>query len=67
LIADKDAIDWQLVHDAQHIGLSAGASAPESLVEEVVAALRERYQINVSEEGKIHEAVNFKLPAIVAS
>ena len=47
-------------------GLSAGASAPEALVEEVVAALRERYQINVSEEGKIREAVNFKLPAIVA-
>ena len=28
LIADKDAIDWQLVEEAQHIGLSAGASAP---------------------------------------
>ena len=67
LIADKDAIDWQLVEDAQHIGLSAGASAPELLVEEVVAALGERFQIDVTEEGKVRETVNFKLPPILAS
>ncbi len=67
LIADKDKIDWQLVDAAEHIGLSAGASAPESLVEDVVAAISERYQIDVSEEGKIRETVNFKLPAILTS
>jgi len=67
LIADKDAIDWQLVDNAQHIGLSAGASAPESLVEDVVDALGERYQIDVSEEGKVRETVNFKLPSILVS
>ena len=67
LIADKDAIDWSLIDEADHIGLSAGASAPETLVEDVVAALRQRYQIDVSEHGKIREMVNFKLPAILAS
>ena len=67
LIADKDAIDWSLVDAADHIGLSAGASAPETLVEDVVAALRQRYQIDVGEHGKIRETVNFKLPAILAS
>lgn len=67
LIADKDAIDWQLVEEAQHIGLSAGASAPEFLVEEVVAALGERFQIDITEEGKVRETVNFKLPSILAS
>jgi len=67
LIADKDAIDWSLIDEADHIGLSAGASAPETLVEDVVAALRQRYQIDVSEHGKIRETVNFKLPAIIAS
>jgi len=66
LIADKQAIDWSLVDPADHIGLSAGASAPESLVEDVVAALRQRYQIDVSEHGKIRETVNFKLPSILA-
>ena len=67
LIADKDAIDWSLIDEADHIGLSAGASAPETLVEDVVAALRQRYQIDVSEHGKIRETVNFKLPAVLAS
>ena len=67
LIADKDAIDWSLIDEADHIGLSAGASAPEILVEDVVAALLQRYQIDVSEHGKIRETVNFKLPAILAS
>jgi 4-hydroxy-3-methylbut-2-enyl diphosphate reductase len=67
LIADTDAIDWSLIDEADHIGLSAGASAPETLVEDVVAALRQRYQIDVSEHGKIRETVNFKLPAILAS
>jgi len=66
LIADKQAIDWSLVDAADHIGLSAGASAPESLVEDVVTALRQRYQIDVSEHGKIRETVNFKLPSILA-
>ena len=67
LIPDKNAIDWQLVDEAKHIGLSAGASAPESLVEGVVDALGERYQIDVSEEGKVRETVNFKLPSILVS
>ena len=67
LIADKDAIDWSIVDGADHIGLSAGASAPETLVEDVVAALRQRYQIDVTEHGKIRETVNFKLPAILSS
>ncbi len=66
LIADKEAIDWQLVDAAQHIGLSAGASAPEILVEGVIAALRQRYDVDVSEEGHVRETVNFKLPAILA-
>ena len=66
LIADKDAIDWQLVHNAQHIGLSAGASAPEILVEDVVAALCKYYDFDISEHGKIRETVTFKLPTILA-
>ena len=67
LIADKNAIDWSLVDGAQHIGLSAGASAPESLVQDVVAALSNRYVIDVAEAGHIQETVNFKLPPILSS
>ena len=67
LIADKNAIDWSLVDGAQHIGLSAGASAPESLVQDVVAALSNRYVIDVAEAGHVQETVNFKLPPILSS
>ncbi|NBW06197.1 MAG: 4-hydroxy-3-methylbut-2-enyl diphosphate reductase [Alphaproteobacteria bacterium] len=67
LIADKNAIDWSVVDGAQHIGLSAGASAPESLVQDVVAALSSRYAIDVAEAGHIRETVNFKLPPILGS
>ena len=39
LIANKDAISWERADKAGHIGLSAGASAPESLVQDVIQAL----------------------------
>ena len=65
LIADKHAIAWELADQAGHIGLSAGASAPESLVQGVIQALADRYDLNVTEHGHIRETVNFKLPPIL--
>ena len=65
LIADKDAIVWEQTDKAYHIGLSAGASAPESLVQDVINALAERYDLTVTEQGHIRETVNFKLPSIL--
>ena len=65
LIADKDAIVWEQTDKADHIGLSAGASAPESLVQDVIHALGERYDLTVTEKGHIRETVNFKLPSIL--
>ena len=63
LIADTDAIEWERVNKARHIGLSAGASAPESLVQDVIQALADRYDVTVTEHGHIRETVNFKLPS----
>ena len=65
LIADKDAIAWERADKADHIGLSAGASAPESLVQDVIQALADRYDLTVTEHGHIRETVNFKLPSIL--
>ena len=45
LIANKDAISWERADKAGHIGLSAGASAPESLVQDVIHALADRYEL----------------------
>ncbi|MEK9710594.1 MAG: 4-hydroxy-3-methylbut-2-enyl diphosphate reductase [Alphaproteobacteria bacterium] len=65
LIADTDAIAWERADKAGHIGLSAGASAPESLVQDVIQALTDRYDLTVTEHGHIRETVNFKLPSIL--
>jgi len=67
LIADKHALDWSRTDKAAHIGLSAGASAPETLVQEVIEALAARYDLSVTEYGQIRETVNFKLPSILTS
>ena len=65
LIADKDAIAWERADRAGRIGLSAGASAPENLVQDVIQALNDRYDLAITEHGHIRETVNFKLPSIL--
>lgn len=48
------------------LGLSAGASAPEVLVEEVLARLREAFDLTLEEVVVAEENVTFKLPAVLA-
>ena len=67
LVADRDAIDWAEVDRAVHIGLSAGASAPESLVMEIIDEMRERYDLQLDEDALVEETLTFKLPAILTS
>ena len=55
-------IDWQWLDGATHVGVTAGASAPEVLVEEVVAALGERYTLTINQVQTASEDVTFKLP-----
>jgi 4-hydroxy-3-methylbut-2-enyl diphosphate reductase len=55
-------LDWKLIDAVQVIGISAGASAPELLVEEVIAALRQRREIEIEEVTVAVENVEFKLP-----
>ena len=67
LVADRHAIDWSEVDRATHIGLSAGASAPESLVMDIIDEMRERYDLQLDEDALVEETLTFKLPAILAS
>jgi len=55
-------LDWSLIGGVQTIGISAGASAPEILVEEVIQALAERREIEIEEVTVAVENVEFKLP-----
>ena len=65
LVADKSAIDWDEVDAATNIGLSAGASAPESLIHEIIDAMRSRYDLALDEKALIEENVTFKLPPVL--
>jgi 4-hydroxy-3-methylbut-2-enyl diphosphate reductase len=67
LIRNASQIDWSFLHGVERLGITAGASAPEVLVEEVVAACRERYDVVLEEVTVIQEDVTFNLPrALVA-
>lgn len=67
LIQRASDIDWRLVEDAAVIGLSAGASAPEFLVEQVIEAFRARYTLDVEETTVTREDVIFNVPRALAS
>ena len=51
-----------MVQTAKILGISAGASAPEILVEEVVEACKERFNVELEEVEIARETVHFKLP-----
>jgi 4-hydroxy-3-methylbut-2-enyl diphosphate reductase len=55
-------IDWRWLDGVRRLGLTAGASAPELLVQEVIAACRERFAVTVEELAVTEESVHFKLP-----
>ena len=55
-------IDWQALAGATRIGITAGASAPEVLVEEVIDALAERYAVDVETVSTAEESMFFPLP-----
>ena len=67
LVADRRAIDWAEIDAATHIGLSAGASAPESLVLEIIDEMRARYDLQLDEDMLVEENLTFKLPSILSN
>jgi 4-hydroxy-3-methylbut-2-enyl diphosphate reductase len=62
LVQDADHIDWSNLHGATCLGVTAGASAPDVLIDEVIAACRARYQVTMEEVTVTSENVQFKLP-----
>ena len=62
LIQRASEIDWEWLGAPATIGLTAGASAPEVLVREVIDALAERFTVTERELAHIPEDMVFKLP-----
>jgi len=55
-------IDWSALDGVARLGITAGASAPEVLVEEVLDAARARFDVTVEELRTATENIVFKLP-----
>jgi 4-hydroxy-3-methylbut-2-enyl diphosphate reductase len=55
-------IDWSVYGDIRSLGLTAGASAPEVLVEEILDAFAARYSLTVEQVSTADESVFFPLP-----
>jgi 4-hydroxy-3-methylbut-2-enyl diphosphate reductase len=62
LVERADTIDWTTFDGIGRLGITAGASAPEELVDEVIEAFAERYDIEVSALGAGRETIVFNLP-----
>jgi 4-hydroxy-3-methylbut-2-enyl diphosphate reductase len=68
LIDDSSHLDWSWFDGVSTVGVTAGASAPEPLVQGVIEALRTRFDVSVADDPGEPETVTFKLPrALTAS
>lgn len=62
LIHSQSEIPFEKIENANTIGISSGASAPEVLVENFISELKKRFTINIDEVEIIKEDVVFKIP-----
>ena len=66
LIDDADGLDLAWLAGAKVVGVTAGASAPEVLVQGVIARLSQHFTVAVEEVDAERETVSFKLPRVLA-
>ena len=66
LIDDAESLDFGWIDGARVVGVTAGASAPEVLVQGVIDRLGERFDVTVEEVDAARETVTFKLPKALA-
>jgi 4-hydroxy-3-methylbut-2-enyl diphosphate reductase len=65
LVQRATDIDWRALDGIKTIGITAGASAPEVLINEVVDAFRDRYDATVEIVETATENVEFKIPRVL--
>jgi 4-hydroxy-3-methylbut-2-enyl diphosphate reductase len=65
LVQRATDIDWRALEGIATLGITAGASAPEVLVNEVIDAFRDRYDVTVEMVETAKEDVEFKVPRVL--
>jgi 4-hydroxy-3-methylbut-2-en-1-yl diphosphate reductase len=66
LVGSAEDVEWSWFDGVRVVGVTAGASAPEDLVEELIAAIAARFDARVEEVAVTREDVVFKLPRVLA-
>ena len=62
LIEDYKKIDWVKVKEANSIGITSGASAPDHLVKEVISSIQEKFDTSLVYDTTKKETIEFKVP-----
>lgn len=65
LVQRADDIDWRALGEIKSVGITAGASAPEVLINEVIDAFRSRFDVTVEQVVTAEENVEFKVPRVL--
>jgi 4-hydroxy-3-methylbut-2-enyl diphosphate reductase len=66
LVGSAEDVDWNWFDGVRSVGVTAGASAPEDLVEALIGAIGSRFDARVEEVRVTKEDVVFKLPRVLA-
>ncbi len=65
LVQRATDIDWRALEGIRSMGITAGASAPEVLINEVIDAFRDRFDVTVETVVTAEENVEFKVPRVL--
>jgi 4-hydroxy-3-methylbut-2-en-1-yl diphosphate reductase len=67
LVQRASDIDWDALDDVRVLGVTAGASAPDILIQEVLQGARDRFDVTIEEVTLTREDVVFKLPRVLTT
>ena len=67
LVQRASDIDWEALEDVRALGVTAGASAPDILIQEVLQGARDRFDVTIEEVTLTREDVVFKLPRVLTT
>lgn len=67
LVQNAASLDWSRLEGVSRLGITAGASAPEILVHELIEACRERFDVTLETVSVGDETVHFKLPRALSA
>jgi 4-hydroxy-3-methylbut-2-enyl diphosphate reductase len=65
LVQRATEIDWRSLENTRSVGVTAGASAPEVLVNEVVEVFQQRFSVTIEKIETAQENISFKVPKIL--